>query len=195
MKIYQQKTIATRRPRLTPGYGGRMKALLVALALIAGAATPIFAQSEDGIKSAFLYNFGKFTEWPATAFAGASAPITVGFVGSDTLADLFEKNVTGKSANGHDFAVKKLPTAAGVEACQIVIIGDEAQLAAVFAAIKGKSILTVGESAAFGTAGGIIKFYRDGAKVAFDVDLDAAKNVQLKLDSKLLKIAKNVKGG
>ena len=172
----------------------RTKLILVA-AILAMAAGPAFAQSADGIKAAFIYNFAKFTDWPAGAFAGDSAPITVGFVGADALADGFEKNVTGKNANGRDFAVKKLSGADGVAGCQIVFVGDAGQASAVVAAAKGKPVLTVGDSDGFASAGGMINFVDNGGKVGFDLDVGAVNASGLKLNAKLQGIARNVKGG
>ena len=177
------------------GFPGWMKSIFAGIVLLMLANASAFAQSEEGIKSAFMYNFGKLTQWPATAFANDAAPINVGFVGADTLADLFEKNITGKNANGREFVVKKLSGAEGVASCQIVFVGNDAMVADVLGAAKGKPVLTVGESEAFVAGGGIIKFFRDGAKVAFDLDVGAAKFAELKFDEKLIKIAKNVKGG
>ena len=169
--------------------------LAVAVGLVITVANSAFAQSEEGIKAAFVYNFAKFTEWPANAFADGGAPITVGFVGAASLADTFEKNVVGKNANGRDFAVKRLPTAAGTESCQIVFVGDPGQIEAVVSAIKGKAILTVGDSDHFAAAGGMIKFVKDGAKISFDLDFTSINAAQLKLDAKLRQIARSVKGG
>jgi hypothetical protein len=169
--------------------------MLLALAAFLGAVSSGWAQSEEGIRAAFVYNFAKFTEWPATAFADANAPITVGFVGAASLADTFEKNVVGKNANGRDFAVKRFSSATGAENCQILFVGDAAQVSAVLGAIKGKAILTVGDTDSFAAAGGMIKFVKDGAKVSFDLDFAAINTAQLKLDAKLKQIAHAVKGG
>lgn len=168
--------------------------LAVAAALLATAVST-FAQSEDGIKTAFIYNFAKFVTWPDSAFASGNAPITVGFVGADTLADEFQQNVTGKNANGRDFAIKKFASAAGVEGCQIVFVGDNGQVTAVTGATKGKPILTVGGSDAFVSAGGMINFIDEGGRVGFDLDLTAANAVGLKVDPKLCHVARKVKGG
>jgi hypothetical protein len=178
-----------------PSFARRVKLVLAAAILALATIGPVFAQSADGIKAAFIYNFAKFAEWPAGAFSGDSAPITVGFVGADALADGFEKNVTGKNANGRDFAIKKLSGAAGVETCQIVFVGDAGQAAAVLAAAKGKPVLTVGDSAGFASAGGMITFVDNGGKVGFDLDLGAVNANGLKLNAKLQQIARNVKGG
>lgn len=180
---------------LLRGLPRRAKLILACGVLAMGAAGPAFAQSADGIKAAFIYNFAKFTEWPAGAFANDGAPVTVGFVGADALADGFEKNVTGKNANGRDFAVKKLTGADGAAGCQIVFVGDASQAAAVVAAVKGKPVLTVGESDGFASVGGMINFVDNGGKVGFDLDLGAINAGGLKLNAKLQQIARNVKGG
>ena len=153
------------------------------------------AQSEDGLKAAFLYNFAKLTEWPAKAFASASAPITVGFVGATPLADTFEQNTKGKNVNGRDFVVKKAAAVGDCADCQIVFVADHAQIASVTTALKGKPVLIVGDVEGLLASGGMINFIKDGAKVAFELNLDAAKASEIKLDAKLQKIAKSVKGG
>lgn len=172
----------------------RVMGLFVAVVFVA-AASPAFAQSEEGVKAAFVYNFAKFTEWPAGSFANDNAPITVGFVGADSLADTFEGAISGKNANGRDFAVKKLSGAAGVEGCQIVFVGSADQASAVVAAAKGKPILTVGAGDGFAAAGGMINFAESGGRVVFDLDLGAAGASGLKIDDKLRHVARNVKGG
>lgn len=160
--------------------------------LLLSAGLRVMAQSEEGVKAAFIYNFAKFTVWPASAFADASTKLAVGFVGASSLADTFEKNVAGKDANGRQFAIKKLDAGAGAEACHIVVIGDDAKAASVVDALKGKPILTVGEGEGFG---GVVGFVKEGAKVLFNLNLEPAKASGLTLDSKLQKVAKSVKGG
>jgi hypothetical protein len=166
----------------------------LAAAFLVGAAavTRALAQNEDAVKAAFVYNFAKFVEWPASAFSDANAPIVVAFVGAGSLADTFEQNVKGKNVNGREFSVKRLPAAAGAEAAQIVVVGDAGQSSPVLGAVKGKPVLTIGDIDSFS---GAIRFVKDGAKMGFELDLDAAKGAGLKVDPKLQKVAKNVKGG
>ncbi|HTI69696.1 MAG TPA: YfiR family protein [Candidatus Limnocylindria bacterium] len=166
----------------------RMAAFLAAATL----ASQAFAQSEDTVKAAFLFNFAKLVEWPANAFQDGNAPIVVAFVGGESLADTFEQNVKGKNANGREFSIKKLTASAGAEGAQIVVIADGAQATAVTSAAKGKPVLTV--ASADGVEGAI-RFVKDGPKMGFDLDLDVAKASALKIDPKLQKVAKSVKGG
>ena len=153
------------------------------------------AQTEEGIKAAFIYNFAKFIEWPAAPFASPTAPVTVGFVGGSALADSFEQNTKGKNANGRDFVIKRLSGASGAEQCQIVYVADASQVGALTDALKGKPVLLIGEPEAILESGGAIRFIKEGAKVVFDLNLASVGTAGLKVDAKIQKAARTVKGG
>ena len=153
------------------------------------------AQSADDVEAAFLFNFSKFVEWPSKAFADGQAPVTIGFVGKASLANVFEQNAKGKNANGRELLVKRLDAGGGAESCQIVFIGDASQVAAVLGAVKGKPVLTVGEGDAFLSAGGMIALSRDGSRLVFDINAGAIKASDLKSDPKIEKAARSVKPG
>jgi len=55
--------------------------------------------------------------------------------------------------------------------------------------LKTLPILTVGESEAFGRAGGIAWFRLEGNKLRFAINLDAARRAGLKISSRLLGVA------
>ncbi len=78
------------------GLGKRLASLTVALAVGAmigfapygGARAEELSASasrEYLIKAAFLYNFAKFTEWPAEAYADPSAPLRICVLGDGHL--------------------------------------------------------------------------------------------------------------
>ena len=173
----------------------RMAATAIWLAglLVVAGAVPARAQSEDALKSAFIFNFAKFTTWPASAFGGASAPLIVGFVGSPGLADTFEKSVVGKNVNGHALEVKTYDGAGAVDpSCHVVVVAG-AQGKAVVAKVKGKPVLVVGQDAGFLDAGGMINLVVDAGKVGFEISPGAAQGASLELDAKLKSLAKAVK--
>ena len=176
------------------GFPRPAKLMLAVVFLAIAGIGPALAQSEEGVKAAFIYNFAKFTEWPDGAFAGASAPVTVGFVVADALADKFQQVIAGRNANGRDFAIKKLSGAADAAGCQIVYVGDASQAAAVVGATKGKPVLTLGESDGFVSAGGMVNFVLEGGKVGFDLDLNVVNANGLKVDAKLRSVARKCSG-
>ncbi len=170
--------------------------LLVAMVLGLFAARPAaHAQSQEDVTVAFLYNFARFVEWPASTFSSNNAPFTIGFVGRPALAQRFTQAVQGKSVSGRELAVRKFDDAAAVTDCQIVFVGDAGAIAAVLSAAKGKPILCVGEGENFIGLGGMIAFSREGARLVFDVNPAAISAAGLKPGEKLTKAARTVKGG
>ena len=58
--------------------------------------------------------------------------------------------------------------------------------------LKGTNILTVGETPGFLEAGGMVLLSYQDDNLQLDVNLSAARAAQLKLDSRLLSLAKRV---
>jgi dihydroxyacid dehydratase/phosphogluconate dehydratase len=50
-------------------------------------------------------------------------------------------------------------------------------------------VLTIGEHVPFSRLGGIIAFIRDGNRVRFEINADAAERAGLQVSSKLLRLA------
>jgi len=150
------------------------------------------AQTKEEVKSAFLYNFAKFTSWPDSAFTNDSAPIKLVFVGADAFATAFESVTKGKNANGREFSISK-GTVGDAASGHVVVVEDAAQFAAVVANTKGKPVLTVG-SEGFTASGGMVDFFSDGGKVSIKIELGPLKEGGLSMEPKILKVAKSVSG-
>src|SRR5712691_11391283 len=60
---------------------------------------------EYQIKAACLLNFAQFIEWPATAFAEAGTPITVGVLGDDPFGQALEQTFQDESVQGRKLVV------------------------------------------------------------------------------------------
>jgi len=145
---------------------------------------------EEVVKCAFLYNFAKFVKWPDQAFESPTSPINVGFVGGASFSNTFREAVKGRNTAGRDFVVKTLVGVSGIQDCQIVFIGDETQMGLVIQELSGKPVLIVGEAEGLLDAGGAIRLFKENGKIAFDINIAAAKAADLQLDSRLLSLAK-----
>jgi hypothetical protein len=66
--------------------------LLLAFLLVTGAATVASADEagEYKVKTAFLYNFAKFVDWPDRAFTGPAAPMSFCVMGDDPFGDALD---------------------------------------------------------------------------------------------------------
>jgi YfiR/HmsC-like len=147
---------------------------------------------EYQVKAAFLYNFGKFVEWPTNAFADANAPLVIGIIGDDPFHGDLRRIVADKKINGHDVMVRFIATTADVKGCHIVFISADAPAASadLLAALRRPGILTVTENAGhFASSDFAINFMREENKIRFEINDQVAAKAGLKISSKLLALA------
>jgi YfiR/HmsC-like len=150
--------------------------------------------TEQQIKAGFLFNFTKFVEWPAGAFADASSPIILGFVDDNEFGSLLTEVTAGKSVNGRAVVVKQFKEGQDPRDCQILFVGatDRKHLEQALDKLKGAAVLTVGDGSEFTQSGGMIAFLVEQNKVRLELDLAAATQARLKISAKLIAVARLV---
>lgn len=152
------------------------------------------APTEYEVKSAFLLNFARFVEWPTNVFSNASAPLIIGVVGAKEILDVLPRMTAQQTVRGRRFEIRELqPTDTG-EDCQVLFIGRVAGTdgEALLRSLRGRPVLTVGETEDFNENGGVIRFLIVNKNVRFDVHTKAAAKAGLKISSKLLSVARTV---
>jgi hypothetical protein len=158
-------------------------------------AVPARAQPADEyhVKALFLYNFAKFVDWTPAMQTGS---ICVGILGDDPFGQEMDQAVAGKTVNGKSFVVKRLKRYEDAKACQIVFVSgsEKKRVHAILDALGTCGVLTVGEMEGFAENGGMINFEIVDSKVRFEINIDAVERSGLKLSSKLLSMAKIVRG-
>ena len=158
-----------------------------------------FAQSDDDaeyrLKLAYLYNFAQFVKWPPEAFRGSAAPLTVCVAGPNPFQGELEQGLRGRTVDGHPIEIKRLKANDDPGDCHMMFVraSEKKQAPRLFAAVKGSSTLTVGETKGFADMGGVINLTLEGNKLRFEINLDAAQQTRLKISSKLLALGKIVK--
>ena len=145
---------------------------------------------EFDVKAAFLYNFAKFTEWPARAFARSDSPFTFCLVG-DPFGGGMEKAVQSETFNGRPVVVRRVSRGDDVLACHILYVSEpeSGKASEIIEMIAMAPVLTVGETEDFIKSGGMIRFTENGQRVRFEINPDAAEKASLHLSSKLLRLA------
>lgn len=147
---------------------------------------------EYQIKAAYLYNFAKFVEWPASSFTNAQAPLVIGVCGPNPFGNELQAIARNHQINGRDIQIRPVATAAEAGAVHLLFFSaaEDKVVAEKLAALKGAGVLTVGESKPFIAAGGMIAFVREGDKVRFEINAAAAEQHGLKISAQLLKLAR-----
>lgn len=176
------------------------RAVLAALLALAGA-LPARAQAppptEYDVKAVFLFNFSQFVDWPAAAFADGRSPLVIGVLGRDPFGATLDEIVRGETVNGRPLVVRRYQSFEQIDTCHILFIdrSQDSQLDAIVAALKNRSILTVGDFDGFARRGGMIRFVTVGNRIRLRVNLTAAQEAQLTISSKLLRPAEIVEPG
>lgn len=173
---------------------GVLWVLGVVVLCLSGTSAQTPTAGEYQIKAAFLFNFAKFVEWPASSFADASAPLRICIFGRDPFGDELSDITRDKTVNGRRLEVDKGIDLQAARTCQILFISssEKGRMKDVLTRLGGSSVLTVAESEGFAEQGGMINFVLEKSRVQFEVNRKAAEQAGLKISSKLLSVAKVV---
>jgi hypothetical protein len=146
---------------------------------------------EVSVKSAFIYHFARFVEWPeGVNHTADGAPFVIGVLGDDPFGVALDQAVAEKSVGGRTLSVRRLQAAEDAQRCAIVYVGLKGDaLARALAALRGTPVLTVGDSADFVRQGGIIAFVRADKRVSLEIDAEAARAAGLRISSRLLSLS------
>jgi len=170
----------------------RLPALGLALMLTAAPGAADAVRDVD-VKAAMLYNFARFAEWPA--LSGATS-IAICIVGDDRIAAAFTALTRKQNINGHPLDVS-MPRDAGTwGTCHLLFIADAEvrKSSGPLIGIRKQPVLTVSDGNGFAAAGGIIELYVDKGRMRFAINLDAVEQSGLNLSSRLLGLARIVRG-
>lgn len=178
-----------------PGRLSQWMAVAIAWALIG--ALSVHAQhsnpTEYEVKAAYLYNFGKFIEWPAKVSV-AGDPFTICVLGQDPFGASLNATIASETINGRSVVVKRIPRPQEAVSCRILFISssEESRLKEILATLEQTSALTVSDMPQFTRRGGMIQFVVESNRVRFEVNLTSAERAGLTLSSQLLKVAISV---
>ena len=175
----------------------QLSVLAVMVLLSTGDTAHAQQTDEYRIKAAFLFHFAQLVDWPAQAPGDENKPLTLCTTGpDDPFGGNLEATLQGKSIGSRALQIRHLKMSQDASSCQVVFVGgrDRKQILPLLGTLKDEAILTVGEGDDFVKQGGMIGFCGDNNKIRFDINLDAASRVKLKISSRLLLLAKSVIG-
>jgi len=143
------------------------------------------------VEAAYLYKFGDFIEWPASAFASPSSAVNLCVAGSDPFGAGLDAAAAGQHSGGRPIVVRHLAAVAHGADCQILFVGgtDPRDVAQVLDAVRGAGVLTVTDAAGSGGTPSIIRFVVRDDRVRFVIDGRAAALNGIVVSSKLLSLA------
>jgi hypothetical protein len=157
------------------------------------------APKEHTVKAVFLYGFGRYVEWPKTAFATSKSPFVIGILGEDWFNSALDEIAKKRTIQDRKIVIKRFATLEAYVAykarCHILFVSRSLtaeQQAAVIAKTAGKPVFVVGETPGFAEHGGTANFFADGDRISFEINTDTVRQSQLRVDARLLSLAKRV---
>jgi hypothetical protein len=150
------------------------------------------SMSEYKVKAAFVLNFALLTEWPEQSFSNETAPIKLCVLGDRRLMQAFD-SINGKKIGKRSLQVTTTPPHDASPSCHIIFIGKNVSTKIVLRTLTNvskKPVLTIGEKDTFIDLGGAIHFFMEKSRLRFGVNTTVIEKQNLRLSSRLLKIAR-----
>ena len=141
---------------------------------------------EDQFKAAYLFNFAKFVEWPASAPADT---LTVCFLGGEGVLEALANGIEAKRVGARKLIARQLEQPATVQDCE-VLYADAASVDPSLGA--GLPVLTVSDAPQFAANGGMIELFTENHRLRFVINVANVHRAGLRISSDLLKLAASV---
>lgn len=168
------------------------------------------APAEAEAQAAFLVNFLRYTQWPASSFPASNSPYVVTVVGSaDAAASVRAVATEVGNINGRAIEVRWLADARGSRAAPFDSSQDlqaRTQLRAshlvffhgtagsvhpqVLSDLARWPVLTVSDTHGFTAGGGMLGLMRSDRRIVFQANAGAIRSAGLVVSAKVLKLAR-----
>lgn len=152
------------------------------------------ASAEYHAKAHFLSKFPFFVEWPEHALPTENAPFLICVYGDFPFGTSLAEKTRGAAIHERRVEIRWVRKEQELKSCQILFVSrsEHRRYGQVLEAVRTHGVLTVGETAEFLDAGGIVSFTMLQEVLQFDVNLDGANKVRLKISAQMLALARRV---
>jgi len=180
-----RRTLDRRRPWLAA------VALAWGLLAVRGLCAQSPKPTDSQVKAAYLYNFGRFVEWPASVTPAKTGSFTICVLGEDPFGPALDATLAGEMIGNRKVAARRISSPHESGDCQILFISstEANRLNKIIESLDKTAVLTVSDAPQFSQRGGMIQFVLEGNRIRFEVNLTATQRAGLTLSSELLKVA------
>jgi hypothetical protein len=115
----------------------------------------------------------------------------IGIFGEDPIGAILDDTLKGETFQNRAVRVQHVSAVNEAKTCDILFVSQsqKKRISEVLEAIRGIGTLTVGDTEDFIPLGGMIAFKKEGNKIRFQINPEAATRSGLKISSKLLHLA------
>jgi len=147
--------------------------------------------NEYQVEAAYLYNFGRFVEWPAKSSPPQNSSFNICVLGEDPFGHALDATLAGETIGKQRVTARRISSPQMAVDCQILFISSSEanRLNKIIEALDKNAVLTVSDIPQFSQRQGMIQFVLEENRIRFEVNLTATQRAGLALSSELLKVA------
>jgi uncharacterized protein DUF4154 len=147
--------------------------------------------NEYQVKAAYLYNFGRFVEWPAKVTTTRTGSFIICILGEDPFGPALDVTLAGETIGNQKVAARRISSPRESVDCRMLFISSSEanRLNKIIDALDNSAVLTVSDIPQFSQRRGMIQFVLEENRIRFEVNLTATQRAGLTLSSELLKVA------
>ncbi|MCV2369986.1 YfiR family protein [Roseateles oligotrophus] len=138
-------------------------------------------------RAKYVAAFGSYVEWPANAFADATAPFVIGVMDDEPMLRLLESGFKTGRLQGRPVEVKRIDNI--LQAAHVHLLYTPEGNTAPLRPLGALPILTIGPGIGFLDRGGIIGLLLRDEQLRFELNTKAAERSGLKVSAKLQQLA------
>jgi hypothetical protein len=149
--------------------------------------------SEYQVKAAFLQNFAKFVEWPASP---ATREFHLCILGDNPFGHWIDDATAGTRVREKPIVARRIRQIDEAATCHTLFISasESSRVQVLLSDLGTAPVLTVSDVPDFADRGGMIGFITVDGRVRFTANPAVARSAGLQLTSELLRVAANVVG-
>ena len=149
---------------------------------------------EYRLKTAFIYNFAKFVEWPDSAYK-KNGEFCIASLGRSPI-DRELAALSGKTVQGRSIVISQISTPEEANNCQVVFISrsELVRFDSILESLRNAPVFTIADLDDFCINGGMLSLINDGGKIVFDLNIKAVQRSRLKPNPQLLRLARKIYG-
>ncbi len=179
-----------------------LTAVLLSSMVVVAALLPQTAQAQNSerqrsalVKAAFLHKFFSFVEWPEGTFARPDTPVRIGVIGDDEILADLQELARDRARDGRPVTVVKIAPNEAPSGVHILYIrqSNAARMADTLSSVP-EGVLTVADADSAHPKGSVMSFFLEDDRVRFGISTEAAARQRLRLNSRLLSVARKIQG-
>ena len=149
------------------------------------------SQIEKKVKAGLIYNFLKYTDWPAQAM-NKGGQIRLCLLGPDPFDGALEP-LEGRTAQNKTITILRVETAEEGKNCHLLFIHRNlhSSLGDYLTQLAGYPVLLVSDMQSFSHQGGMVELATENGYINMHVNKSAVRESGLAIQDRLLKLAKN----